>query len=303
MKFILKLWSIGFVFFCYACEKDVSITPTSDFNGTVYIEGLLSPGESPSIFVSSSVPFMDKKVKPQEVFARGAAVSITNRGAAEMLVADSVFDKFRCRWVPFYQGNRIAEFGERYDLTVVYAGKTYTASTTISQPKPVINEISYVGEFFDVYGGHDGVKVIMTDAPGPGDHYRFQMNRKIDRTVAHAHVLDVITENCTGTDEFWTYDIGRTVFSDEGNDGGRLDFLAEVSFEYSEGDSAWVHIQSLDKASAKFYQDLDDQLISILNPFVEPVFLKSSIEGGAVGVFGSMVLSDSVLFIYPTDNP
>jgi hypothetical protein len=79
--------------------------------------------------------------------------------------------------------------------------------------------------------------------------------------------------------------------------------LAEVSFEYSEGDSTWITMQSLDKKAALFYKDLDDQLITIVNPFVEPVFLESRITGGAVGFFGSAVLSDSVLFIYPQDNP
>jgi hypothetical protein len=62
-------------------------------------------------------------------------------------------------------------------------------------------------------------------------------------------------------------------------------------------------MQSLDEKAALFYKELDDQLISIINPFVEPVFLESKIEGGAIGFFGSAVLSDSVLFVYPQDNP
>ena len=77
----------------------------------------------------------------------------------------------------------------------------------------------------------------------------------------------------------------------------------EVSFEYSKGDSGWVMIQSLDKNSALFYRDLDEQLQSIQNPFVEPVFINTRISGGALGIFGSAVLSDSVLFIYPRDHP
>jgi hypothetical protein len=76
----------------------------------------------------------------------------------------------------------------------------------------------------------------------------------------------------------------------------------EVSFEYEEGDSAFIYLQSLDDQSAAFYDDLDKQLQSILNPFVEPVFLHSTIEG-VLGVFGSAVRSDPVAFVYPQVNP
>ena len=76
----------------------------------------------------------------------------------------------------------------------------------------------------------------------------------------------------------------------------------EVTYEYEKGDSGWIFIQSLDKNSAEFYKDLDDQLQAIQNPFVEPVFINTKIKD-AIGVFGSAVLSDSVLFIYPQDHP
>ncbi|MBK8507020.1 MAG: hypothetical protein IPL46_35515 [Saprospiraceae bacterium] len=76
----------------------------------------------------------------------------------------------------------------------------------------------------------------------------------------------------------------------------------EVSFEYEEGDSALIYLQSLDGRSAAFYNNLDKQLQSILNPFVEPVFLHSTIEG-VLGVFGSAVRSNPVVFVYPQDNP
>ncbi|MCB0687427.1 MAG: hypothetical protein KDC53_12920, partial [Saprospiraceae bacterium] len=76
----------------------------------------------------------------------------------------------------------------------------------------------------------------------------------------------------------------------------------EVAFEYEQGDSATIYLQSLDKNAAIFYDELDKQLQSILNPFVEPVFLHSTIEG-ALGVFGSAVRSNPVQFIYPQDNP
>ncbi len=286
-----------------SCEQVVDIKSTDGFQGTVFVEGLLVVDQLPRIYLSEALPFKEAQVTPQQVFARNAQVILTSGEGSEILQPDSTFDFFRCRWEPFYGGNILVRFGETYTLEIQYEGKTYKASTTIQQSLPDINQIDYIAEFFDIYGGHDGVNIKLRDPEGPGNYYRFQMNRQIDNTVAHAHELDVIQSTCTQGELFWITDLGRTIFSDEGNDGQVLDLLVEVSFEYSEGDSTWVSIQSLDEKAALFYKEIDDQLISILNPFVEPVFLKSRIDGGAVGFLGSAVMTDSILFIYPQDNP
>jgi len=298
-----------FKFMVYAmvfmgCEQVIELKTDNDFKGSVFVEGLLVVGQQPHIYFSEALPFAQSKVTPQQVFARGAEVMLSTSGFSELLLADSVFNSFRCRWEPFYSGENKILFGATYDLLIKYKGNSFIATTTINQIKPSIEKIGYNPEFFDIYGGHDGVNIILRDPEGPGNYYRFQMNRRIDNSVAHAHILDVIQSTCTEEGEkFWVTDLGRTVFSDAGNDGRDLDLLVEVSFEYSEGDSTWITMQSLDEKAAIFYKELDDQLISIINPFVEPVFLESKIDGGAVGFFGSAVLSDSVLFVYPQDNP
>ncbi|HMB62821.1 MAG TPA: hypothetical protein VKN36_07095, partial [Eudoraea sp.] len=157
--------------------------------------------------------------------------------------------------------------------------------------------------FYDVYGGHDGVIIEYTDPAGEGNFYRFQMDRMMDNSRFHAHVLDGLPNDCTEPGElFLTRDLGRVIFSDAGNDGLPAEHNIEVSYEYRQGDEATVYLLSLDGRSAAFFKDLDDQLQSILNPFVEPTFLHSTIEG-TLGVFGSAVKSDPVLFIYPQDNP
>ena len=155
-----------------------------------------------------------------------------------------------------------------------------------------------------MYGSHDGVIVTITDNQGTSDFYRFQMNRIIDTSVKHAHVLDRFVNTCVSspTEKFAVKDIGRIIFNDENADGQKIIMSIEVTFEYKKNDTGWVFIQSLDKNSAAFYRDLDEQLQAIQNPFVEPVFINTTIPG-AIGFFGSAVLSDSVRFIYPRDNP
>ncbi|MGQ0738011.1 MAG: DUF4249 domain-containing protein [Bacteroidota bacterium] len=287
-----------------ACKKDITINFPPGHLSQVFIEGMLYPGKLPQIYISKSNPFFSKKVLPQQVFARGAVVKITSGANVDVLVPDSSFNKFRCRWEPYYRGGIPAELGKSYTLEVVYEGKTYTGSTTISQVKPKIDSIKYTAAFFDVYGGHDGVIITITDNPGTQDFYRFQMNRIIDTSRRHAHVLDKFINTCVSgpAEKFLVKDIGRIVFNDENADGQKITMSVEVTYEYRKNDTGWVFIQSLDKNSAGFYKDLDDQLQAIQNPFVEPVFLNTKIKG-AIGVFGSAVLSDSVLFVYPRNNP
>lgn len=304
MNFKRFLFVLTAVLSICACKKNITINFPPGHLSKVFIEGLLYPEQKPQIFISRSNPFFSSKVTPQEVFARGAVVKITSGTTVDLLVPDSTFNKFRCRWEPYYRGNIAAQKGKTYTLEVILDGKTYTASTTINQQAVKIDSINYTPDFVDVYGSHDGVIVTITDRPGTSDFYRFQMNRMIDTSVHHAHVLDGFINTCvSGPDEkFPVKDIGRIVFTDENADGQKIVMSIEVTFEYSKGDKGWIFIQSLDKNSAEFYKDLDDQLQAIQNPFVEPVFINTKIPG-AIGVFGSVVLSDSVLFTYPRDHP
>ncbi len=287
-----------------SCKKNITINFPPGHISEIFIEGMLYPGQKPQIFISRSNPFFSSNITPQQVFARGATVKITSGLVVDVLVPDSTYNKFRCRWEPFYSGSIDAEYGKIYLLEINFEGKTYTAATTINQKAAIIESIEYTPEFFDVYGGHDGFIVTITDHPGTQDFYRFQMNRMIDTSVHHAHVLDGFINTCvSGPDEtFPVKDIGRIVFNDENADGQKIIMSIEVTYEYQQGDSGRVFIQSLDKNSAEFYKDLDDQLQAIQNPFVEPVFINTKIQG-AIGVFGSAILSDSVLVVYPRDHP
>ncbi len=287
-----------------SCKKDISVKFPPGHLSQLFIEGMLVPGQKPQIFISRSNPFFSSKVSPQDVFARGAVVKITSGPTVDTLVPDSTFNKFRCRWEPCYRGNFDAEYAKTYTLEVTFEGKSFTASTTINQRQTKIESIVYTPEFFDVYGGHDGMIISITDPVGKGDYYRFVMNRIIDSSVHHAHVLDGFINTCvSGPNElFPVKDIGRIVFNDENADGQKIIMSIEVTYEYDTDDEGWVMIQTLDRNSAEFYNDLDDQLQAIQNPFVEPVFLTTKIKG-AIGVFGSAVLSDSVRFVYPRDNP
>ncbi len=286
-----------------SCEKNIAFEGTPEHNSQLFIECILHPGENPKVQLSNSVSFFNEKVTPQETFVHNAEVEISDGVRTFTLLPDSTFDKFRCRWQPFYTTDQKIVYGNTYELIVRHQGQTYTASTTINQSKVNLREVEHTAvEFFDVYGGHDGVILRFNDVVGEGNFYRFQMDRLMNKTRIHASVLDVIKSTCIDSTElFMTTDLGRTIFDDINNDGGDMELYIEVSFEYRKGDATTVYLQSLDAKSAAFFDDLDNQLQSILNPFIEPTFLHSTIEG-TLGVFGSAVRSDPVLFIYPVDD-
>jgi hypothetical protein len=304
MKYKIIIAICLVIFSVAGCKKDININFSQTHNSKVFVEGMLYPGKMPQIFISKSNSFFSTKVTPQQVFARGAVVKITNGNTVDSLVMDSIFNKFRCRWEPFYRGSIAAQFGKTYRLDISFEGKTYTATTTINQAPVAIDTITYAREFFDIYGAHDGLIITVTDHAGTADFYRFQMNRIIDTSRHHAHVLDRFVNTCVSgpSEKFGVKDIGRIVFNDENADGQKIIMSIEVSFEYKRFDTGYVFIQSLDKNSAEFYRDLDEQLQAIQNPFVEPVFINTKIPG-AIGVFGSAILSDSVRFVFPIDNP
>jgi hypothetical protein len=286
-----------------SCQKDIQIEVPDSRETPLIIEGILYAGQTPKIYISHSQPFFSPEVTPQDVFARNLDVSISEGSSEYPLQPDSIFNKFRCRWELYYTGAFVPEQGKSYTLELSYNGKLITASTTINQRKAEVLSVEYTPEFYDVYGGHDGVIINVEDHPEKGDYYRFQMDRWIDKSVLHAHVLDEYVNTCAEEGElFPVTDIGRVIFSDENIESAIIEMMIEVTFEYSEGDSGYIYIQTLDEQSAEFYTNLDEQLQSILNPFVEPVFVETRIEG-AMGIFGSAVISDSIQFTYPQDHP
>ncbi|MCW3076339.1 MAG: hypothetical protein JWO32_948 [Bacteroidetes bacterium] len=280
----------------FGCQKDIKIKQLPSEN-QLSIECILYPGKVPQVYLSTSIAFFDRNTSPSQLFARNASVSVTG-SSTDVLVMDSAFDSFRCRWVPFYKGVIPAQAGQSYLLKVTYNGKSYSATTTISQPKTVISSTSYAPSFHDVYGDHEGVIVNFEDYPGKENFYRYRMNRVADSSVYGGSNLGSIHSICTNGALFFISETGRSVFFDKGVDGQNLKIVVEPAFTHQQDDTGYIFIESIDKNSAEFYDNLDKQKLAQFNPFIEPVFIKTKIEG-CIGVFGSAVVSDSVLFVYP----
>ena len=281
------------------CVKTIPVDP-GPYNGKIAIEGLLQPGESPTIYLNTTVPFFEPRSSPSELFARGATATISGPDGVDELVADSVYNRFWCRWEPFYRGGILIREDQEYVLNVHWNGGTWTASTRTNVEAVSISGTDYVATFTDIYGGHEGVIVDFDDLTDQVNQYRFMMDRPLN--MVHETVDDFEWSSpCLTEGETYTVrEFGRFIYYDTDLDGAPVRFVVEPAYTHFKDDTGSVSIQSLNREVADYFDVLDRQREANINPFIEPVFLKSQIEG-AIGVFGAVNRSPAVPFVFPLD--
>ena len=284
------------------CQKTITLEQ-QPYTEKISIEGLLQPGEIPKVYVNRTAPFF---VNPagqtaSSLFVKDAQIVIEGNGNVDFLEADSTFNQFFCRWEPYYVGQAAILDNTTYELRVTHAGKTYTASAMTNVSAVQIDSVSYTTSFTDIFGGHEGVILDFTDLPNQGNQYRFMISRKL--TNEHETTDDLeYSSTCLPDEEVIdVIEYGRFVYFDDNLDGAPVRFVAEPAYTQFQGDESTVFIQSLDEQVGFFYDTLDRQHEANINPFAEPVFLYSNIEG-AIGVFGAVNRSAPIPFVFPEDH-
>jgi len=287
---------IGCAVLLFACEKNITVKQLP-YENKVSITSLITPGQIPKVYLYKTVPYFDPRQLAGSLFIRTAAVTMKSSNETISFSVDSSYNVVRCDYDYYYTGSEAIKTNTDYTLNIQYNGQLYTATATTNQRKVTIDSIGYVTAFKDVYGEHEGVVVHFKDISGKGDNYRFEMRRIIPDTVIAAG--NGAVSYCSIGKQNYITEIGRTVYSDKNIDGGDMSFVFEPAFLHSQGQVAYILLQSIDKNIYTFYDQLDRQKLAQYNPFVEPVFLKPIQFPDAIGVFGAYSLSDSVLFVYP----
>ena len=283
-----------------ACTKAIPVE-LDTYEERVAIESLLLPGTLPKVYLNKTVPFFNTNQTPSDLFLSGAEVIISSRDGVDHLKADSIYNRFWCRYEPFYAGEIVIQENVEYTLTVTVRGSTYTATTVTDVPAVTIDSVSYTANFTDIYGGHEGVIVDFMDIAGQPNQYRFQMDRPLDNRHETVDDFEYSSTCMTDGETYVVEEIGRFVYFDTNFDGAPVRFVVEPAYINFKGDPGMVYIQSLNRDVAEFFDVLDRQRESNINPFIEPVFLDSKIEG-AIGVFGAINRSEGFNFIFPEDS-
>ncbi len=284
------------VILLFSCEKEITIVQ-QPYQEKPSIQCLITPGQYPKLYLNKTLPFLTPPASASEIFIDNATATISGGGDEILLVSNSALDNFYGTVSYFYSGSTKIKENTKYTLKISYNGKAYSANTTTNQRKVQLDSVTYIAQFKDIYGEHEGVVFHFKDKPGELDNYRYEMQRNVDSTTYA--INDFKSPVLMGSQKALVVEIGRTMYSDVNFDGGNYSFVMEPAFKHIGGDSAYVFLQNCDHNIFEFYDELDKQKLTQKNPFVEPVFLRTNQFKDAIGVFGSYALSDSVLFIYP----
>ena len=272
-----------------ACTPELDISP-SDYQSKLTIECILRPDSLPKLYLTRSQSYLGSNVDDLRDFVSDAIVIISDGTVDDVLSPFSQFDYYNCKMRYFYKGNYITETGKGYTLTVIDNSTTYTATTSTKITEPVINSVTFVDAFYDIYGEHEGVVVNYTDTPGERNFYRYQVFRPINVSKEGA-------EQCA-VGRYMAEELGRSIYDDTSGDGKINEIIIEPAIKHQEGDTAIVVLLALDQTSAEFYAMLDKQKLAEKNPFIEPIIIQSKING-AIGVFGAVNISKPFVTILP----
>lgn len=297
MKKIFLFFSvIAFIIFI-SCEKEITIQQLP-YTVKPSIQCLITPGRVPRLYLNETMPYLNPAVATREMFIDNANVTIMSNDETFSMHPDSLFDVFFGVESYFYTGTKPIQPNTTYSLNIEINGTNYNATTTTSQPVVHLDSVTYVQNFKDIYGEHEGVVFHLKDDPNSANYYRYEMHRMADTATywgENKFKSPILKDDETTR----VTEIGRTIFSDASFSGGEFSFAVEPVYKHKKDDTTYVFLQICDKNMYQFFNDLDRQMLAQKNPFVEPVFLVPFQFTDAIGVFGSYALSDSVLFIYP----
>ncbi|HEX7902463.1 MAG TPA: DUF4249 family protein [Chitinophagaceae bacterium] len=281
-----------------SCEKTITITAPA-YTGKPGIQSMLEVDSVPIVYFNKTVPYFDPKISFADLVIRNAIVKISNGISVDLLQLDSVYDRIYCEYNYYYKGKIPVQLNKTYTLTIINNADSYTASaSTTGLSRSTIDSTSYTSTYNDLYGEHEGVIVYFKDVPSQTNYYRYEMDRYIDTTTKKAEVR--IVSPCLGRDSVAVQELGRSVYSDVGQDGRQLKIVIEPAYSHKAGTRGLIRIQTIDKNAFDFFDQLDKQKQAQFNPFVEPVFLRDGQFGSrAIGYFSAMIKSGPVTYIYP----
>lgn len=284
------------ILFLTACEKDISIL-MPQYTNRVSIQCGLEVGAVPKVFFYSTVPYFDVP-SLRQAFVNGANVKISNATETDSLTIDSTYNYLKCEFEYYYQGKIPIKTNQNYQLKIVSKGETYKATTKTNLVPVTIDSIGYTQQFSDIYGEHEGVIPYFHDNTNLTNYYRYEMKRDIDTTMKYRE--GKIYSPCIGGGKVTVLELGRSVYNNANLSNSQIKIVIEPAYSHKAGMVGIVRIQTIDKVTFDFFDQLDKQKLGQTNPFVEPLFLIDGQFGKkAVGYFGSIVKSQSVEFIFP----
>ena len=287
-----------------SCQKEV-VLPQLPYESQVIIQGIVEPDSVPIVYFNRTVPYINGTTDPADLIIRNANVTVSSLEGSDQLALDSTYLHMDCKYSYFYKGNVVIKRNTTYTLTIIDGSKTYSAYTSTTLLPVKIDRLSYTPAFKDIYGEHEGVITYFTDHADEENYYRFEMTRKIDSSTRYVtgNGRDEIVPCLKEGDTVMVTENGRSVYNDKNLQGQEIQLIIEPALTHQVKVTISVRIQTIDKVTYEFYDQLDGQKLAQYNPFVEPVFIREGQFGkDAFGFFGCVVKSDTAMMVMPIDD-
>jgi len=170
--------------------------------------------------------------------------------------------------------------GRTYALRVIASGKEYDAVSTMPARVPIDTIVAIHGREADgdqVYN----VYVVFKDPPEPGNYYR--MNLRTNEPISP----DSIDGN------------RYHLYNDRLTNGNEAAVRIRLRQFFSPGDTLWVDLLSIDKASYDYFNTLDNILTSDRSPTsLAPANPNTNLTNGSLGYFSAYAM-DSRMIVLP----
>lgn len=295
-----------------SCVRNIEIDIEGRIKPVVY--GMLEAGEQPRIFLYKSFPYeFDLTVNPIE-FVEDAEISLIVDGEKIVLTPQRGFDKtiFRGLYSPdevkpdsvevlFYTSNITIQEGKTYELEVLYNNETLKAKTTVPYSINFISELIVRDTLIDNEGDTtigDFLELKFIDDPSAINYYKY--------SVAYENVAVVDTGTGMTTIRTNYFFLRNQFISDENNNGETftIRFFMSNKVNTFQNPEASFDLKSrlicYEPSLIEFNRSLRRQGTNdnvTLNPFTEPVIIKSNLSSGQ-GIFSALSKSKESLVVY-----
>lgn len=284
------------ILFLFSCTKEVVID-IPGYEEKLVIDGSIETGAPPIVLLSKTKNIYDSTSLNSYLngFVSGATVTVSNGtttvvldeicsdnlppGTEEIAAAlfgvpvEQLANYHICAYTSFDPAIW-GEVGKSYTLTVQYEGKTYTSTTSILEPTPLLNTFwKPDGTYTD--RGYSWAT--LADPPGQFDAYRWEVKYLGEQFFTK-------TFNPFTDDEFFD---GLTFeFSYENPMTCNNDYLPEdYRCYYKLNDTIVIKMSKLDEPTWDFMERKYLQMYSAGNPFASPTNIPTNITGGALGLW------------------
>ena len=280
----MKPWGLilGFALFLISCEKTIQLAPEQQ-SAKLVVEGQIESGQAPIIVLSNSLNYFST-VDASTLngsYVHNAKVTITT-GNKTYPLKEVTVPLSGGYFFYYYTTNQsspvttlLGENGKTYNLTIETGGQVYNATTSI----PVLTKKIDSLWWKPAPNNPDTSKVVLmsrvTDPPGYGNYIRYFTR------VGNGEFFPGI--NSVYDDQIIdgkTYDvqIQKGITRNEKLDRNEYGY-------FSRGDTAYVKLCNIDKATYEFWRTWEFTYQSVGNPFSSPGKVLGNISNEGLGSF------------------